>query len=223
MADQLPLAQTETFWRYLGRWLKTATAGTWDRLGLFSLVAGVLLWAWNKFAPVSFRQFAGILRVSPEVAMADLVWEIPLALGGLALAWRFVRAPYEIHLAQDKHILALQNEVTQRRKSHAIHEAMLRHRSDAIRLLNHRVDTNDEYAIWKNAWRAFETALLEDMSQLGCSASEIHGAQSKNIGAMGVVQIGKDSQRPAQTKGLLLVQIKHIEHVAEIHDTSKPV
>jgi hypothetical protein len=94
------MAERDTLWTYLREWLRAASKVAWDVFGGVGLAIGALLWAWHKYAPVSFTAAAASLRLSQE----DLVWEIPLAFGGVVFVVRFVRAPFEMHVAaQDDH------------------------------------------------------------------------------------------------------------------------
>jgi hypothetical protein len=89
-----------TFWGFVCLWWSAATKGAMDRIGFLSLVVGALLWWWRKYYTASFDVAVGYLGISPDAAMTDLVWQVPIGLGCLALGWRFLRAPYEIHLAE---------------------------------------------------------------------------------------------------------------------------
>lgn len=51
--------------------------------------------------------------------MSDLVWQLPLAAGGMVLAYRLLRAPYELHIAAEsahqqlnEHLVKLSERVT---------------------------------------------------------------------------------------------------------------
>ena len=49
--------------------------------------------------------------------MSDVVWFIPLSVGSVVLAYRLIRAPYEIHLEQEVGILALKDQLTESRRA----------------------------------------------------------------------------------------------------------
>lgn len=87
-----------SFWGFIRLWWSAATKGSWDRVGLLSTIVGAVVWVWHKYYAASFDRAVAYVGWSPEAAVTDLVWQLPLGVGGLALAWRFVRAPYEIHL-----------------------------------------------------------------------------------------------------------------------------
>jgi hypothetical protein len=92
------MPDTNSFAAYARQWWRAAFAPAWDFFGWFGAVVGGLLWAAHKYAPQQFTAFSGALGVTPEAAMSDLVWQVPLAAGAIVLAYRLVRAPYEIHV-----------------------------------------------------------------------------------------------------------------------------
>jgi hypothetical protein len=93
------MAQPQTFWTYALLWFRVAREGTFDVLGALSLVFSAVFWAWRKWESDSFGRAAAAVGLSPDAAMSDLVWEIPIAVAAVLFGWRFVRAPYEIHRA----------------------------------------------------------------------------------------------------------------------------
>lgn len=129
----MPTIKGPTLREYLWQWFGAARKGAWDTFGSVSTLVGFVLWAWHKFDEVTFRRFSDALRVSPEAAMSDLVWQIPVAVGACVLGYRFIRAPYEIHLAtlttheEDKQavqsaLIRAESELADRRsRDHGIH------------------------------------------------------------------------------------------------------
>lgn len=92
------------FRAYLRRWFKAAAAPAYDLLGLAGVMVGSVLWAWHRFWPDNFRWAAGRIGFSPEAAVSDLVWEIPLTAGFAVLAYRLVRAPYEMQIEAERRL-----------------------------------------------------------------------------------------------------------------------
>jgi hypothetical protein len=92
--------QNTTLRRYLAQWLRTAFAPAWDAFGWIGVVVGLSLWVWHRFWPDNFKWTADKVGLSPEAAMSDLVWVIPLVFGASILAYRLIRAPYELHVGQ---------------------------------------------------------------------------------------------------------------------------
>ncbi|HVG56769.1 MAG TPA: hypothetical protein VM846_20190 [Vicinamibacterales bacterium] len=92
------------FGTYLRRWFKAAAAPAYDLLGVAGVVVGAVLWAWHRFWSENFRWAAGRAGLSPEAAVSDLVWGIPLTLGFAVLAYRLVRAPYEMHVEAERRV-----------------------------------------------------------------------------------------------------------------------
>lgn len=110
-----------SFAEYFRQWIKASIAPAWDLFGGLGVLLGLGLWAWNRYWPLTFKGAMAAIGFTPEAAMSDLVWQIPLGAGLLAFAYRFIRAPYEIHqAAQDSHrtaVAALRQEVDQLRAS----------------------------------------------------------------------------------------------------------
>lgn len=102
----------QSFPSFLWRWVRTATDDAVEALGLSSLLLGAVFWAWHKYRPNSLKVAGGYFRITPDMAMTDLVWQIPLAVGFIIFAYRLARAPYEIVLSE--------------RAQHAKDEAMLK-------------------------------------------------------------------------------------------------
>jgi hypothetical protein len=90
---------TPTFWQYFRLWFHAVRKGMWDTFGTLTTLAALAVWVWSEFWPQSFQSTAARFGVTPENAMSDWVWQVPLGVGLLTLAFRAVRAPYEIHLA----------------------------------------------------------------------------------------------------------------------------
>jgi hypothetical protein len=93
------MASNLSFRSYLWQWVRAAVAPTYDFIGWVAMGLGAVLWAWHKYRPENFQWTAERLGISPEVAMSDPVWIVPLTLGALVLVYRLARAPYEIHRA----------------------------------------------------------------------------------------------------------------------------
>jgi hypothetical protein len=87
-----------TFRQYLAAWSKEATKGLIDRFGLLNLLVSFALWAWNRYSPTTLEATAKKLHLSASAAMSDWVWQLPLLVGVALVGYRFVRAPYEMHL-----------------------------------------------------------------------------------------------------------------------------
>jgi hypothetical protein len=110
-----------TFQQYLRAWFNAVRRGALDMFGSISTVAGFGLWWWNRHSPDSFMFVVSYFGVTPDVAMSDLVWQIPVGLGLLALSYRFIRAPYEIHLAMHSALTKAETElVRQQAEEHGI-------------------------------------------------------------------------------------------------------
>jgi hypothetical protein len=86
---------------YFRTWWKAAWAPAYDVFGVLGVALGVCLGVWHKFRPENFRWTASQFGLSPEAAMSDLVWIIPLAFGLSVLAYRLIRAPFEIHVSNE--------------------------------------------------------------------------------------------------------------------------
>src|ERR1035437_7482703 len=102
MLASLFSSMLKSFIAYLWRWFKAAFKPAADFVGGISLVLGAIIWAWHKYRPGSFKSAADTLGISPEAAMSDLVWQIPLWAGAAVFLWRLLRAPYEIHVTTEK-------------------------------------------------------------------------------------------------------------------------
>lgn len=94
-----------TFTAYLRAWWKAAFAPAWDAFGWFGVAVGAILWAWHRFWPDSFGLATRYFGFSPDAAMSDLVWIIPLLLGVAVLLYRLVRAPFEMYIALEKRVM----------------------------------------------------------------------------------------------------------------------
>jgi hypothetical protein len=99
-----------SFRRYGAEVLRIAFKPAADLIGLSGMVLGAILWAWHRFFPESFKNAAAIVGLSPDAAVSDLVWEIPIVLGFLVFVYRLVRAPFEIHQKQGLDVIALKTE-----------------------------------------------------------------------------------------------------------------
>jgi hypothetical protein len=97
------MAIPTTFSPYLRAWWKAAFAPAWDAFGWLGVAVGAILWAWHRFWPRSFDVVARYCGLTPNAAMSDLVWILPLMLGVAVLLYRLVRAPFEMHIASEKH------------------------------------------------------------------------------------------------------------------------
>jgi hypothetical protein len=89
-----------SFRSYLRQWFDAAVRPAYDTYGWVSGAIGFALWLCHKYWPKQFKWAADQVGVPAEVAMSDLVWIVPLGFGFLVLAYRLLRAPYEIHDAQ---------------------------------------------------------------------------------------------------------------------------
>ena len=87
-----------TFRQYLAAWSKEATKGLIDRFGLLNLLVSFALWAWNRYSPTTLEATAKELHLYVSAAMSDWIWQSPLLVGVALVGYRFVRAPYEMHL-----------------------------------------------------------------------------------------------------------------------------
>ena len=92
------------FRRYLRAWWSAAWAPAWDLFGWLGVAVGGVLWLWNKRWPENYKWSAQSIGITPEAAMSDIVWVLPMVAGVLLLAYRFVRAPFEMHLVLARRI-----------------------------------------------------------------------------------------------------------------------
>jgi hypothetical protein len=93
------LPAVPTFLGYLRVWFRAVRKGAWDTFGTVSTLAALAIWLWTEYWPDSFKAAAARFGVTPENAMSDWVWQVPLGVGLLALAYRTIRAPYEMHVS----------------------------------------------------------------------------------------------------------------------------
>jgi hypothetical protein len=104
------MSDQPTFGRYLSQWFTAAFSPAWNVFGAFGVLVGGSLWVWHRVSPSSFDSTAQYFSLSPDAAMTDLIWIIPFWLGVAVFIYRFVRAPYEIHLKSIGVIEELINE-----------------------------------------------------------------------------------------------------------------
>ena len=193
-----------TFREYLWLWFHTARRAAWDMFGSLTTGAGLVLWLWPKYSPRSFDAFAHSINVAPTAATTDLVWQVPIIVGCLTFGYRFLHAPYEIHLANLERINELEGTINAsasllKQRSNQLGEFL----AEGVRLIRSapKADTvaesvaawNEKLQDWTNKTAHFlETigpaAVAKFIDTSGMHAAEYIGIRNESQDRFGVLE-----------------------------------
>jgi hypothetical protein len=196
----MSIQATTTFGAYLRAWWKAAFAPAWDAFGWLGLAFGAVLWAWHRFRPGSFGTVVRYFGFTPDAALSDLVWIVPLLLGAAVLLFRLIRAPFEMYIALEKRVATLSDVFP---FAVSVPETFATNKSIQLRVLILNRQPNSRLALGLALcmkYRAEET-------QHWHSQAELRGIQL-NIGPQemtdGVVVFSADNHDPADIESISL-------------------